>query len=66
MQAEVTDYDLAVSLRDAENAGSVDDVIDAENAIIARLNLPLDSTEQGLTKEAADALTAFCRAAGVL
>lgn len=32
---------------------------------IPPFNLSLDDTEQGLTQEAADAITAFCREQGV-
>ncbi len=61
----MTDQELAHRLRDADRDGDVDNIVYYENEICARLNLPLDQTEQGLSREATDAVTKFCRDNGV-
>lgn len=59
MNTPETDRDLARALIAAEDRGDVDDMIDAENAIIARLQLPLDWTEQGINDKANEAIQLF-------
>jgi hypothetical protein len=59
-----TDHDLAQSLLDAERSGDTDEIMYAENEILARLDYPLNETEQGLTAAASDAITEFCRKNG--
>jgi len=63
----MTNRELAEYLRAVETADEVDtgELVLTENEIVGRLNLSLDETEQGLTQEAADAITAFCREQGV-
>jgi hypothetical protein len=61
----MTDRELAEALRAADVSGDPDAIIEAENEVCARLNLPLDWTEQGLNQRAADAITAFCHAQDV-
>ena len=56
----MTNRELAENLRDAECGGDADNIVYFENEICVRLNLPLEQTEQGLTREAADAITKFC------
>ena len=56
-----TDRELAQALYDAEESGDTDEIIGAENAIIVRLNIPLNETEQGLTQAATDKIDAFLR-----
>ena len=59
MNIPETDRDLAKALTAAEEAGDIDAMIDAENAIIARLELPLDWTEQGINDKANEAIQLF-------
>lgn len=60
-----TDAALAQALYDADKAQDMDEMIAVENEIAARLNLPLDETEQGLTHWANDQIKGFCKANGV-
>jgi hypothetical protein len=60
----MSDHDLAAALLAAEASRDTEEIILAENNIAARLNLPLDDTEQGLTQSASDAIDEFCRAQG--
>jgi len=61
------DVQLATALRDAWEgyAAAGDDgdeaLIGAENALFARLDVPLNQTEQGPTREALETIYAFCQ-----
>lgn len=57
-----TPAELAKALRDAEATGDQDTATEVLNVICARLNLPLDQTEQGLTREASLQVDAFVAA----
>jgi len=58
--AGMTNQELAENLRDAERDGDTENIVYYENEILARLDVPLKDTEQGLTRAAADAIEAFC------
>lgn len=61
MEPMTTDTRLVSALMQAEIDGETDDIIAAENAICARLDIPLDETEQGLTPEAHRRIRSFVR-----
>jgi len=54
------DEQLARELLSAWVGHDDERIVEAESAVCARLNLPLDWTEQGLTRDAYDALERFC------
>jgi hypothetical protein len=56
----MTNHELAQNLIDAERDGDINNIIYYENEIAARLNLNPNETEQGLSKEANEAITQFC------
>jgi hypothetical protein len=57
----LTDTQVAENLRTAEVSGDTDAMIEWENEICARLDIPLNETEQGLTAHAAALIAKFCR-----
>lgn len=61
MPANPTDRELAVALANAEMDQNADDIIEVENKILARLNVPLSETEQGLTHYANEQIREYIR-----
>lgn len=54
-----TNYELAKALADAEKDGDEEAMLQAENEICERLEIPLDQTEQGLTPHAVRMIEEF-------
>lgn len=59
MTRELSDAELANALIIADRRKVPEDIAEAENAICARLDLPLDWTEQGLNPQAAGLICIF-------